>query len=268
MPNFRKNSRLPPVIIAHRGASGLYPENTLMAATAAYQGGADLIEIDVRLTRDGHVVVFHDASVERTTDGIGKISNMTLAQVEALDAGFRFTRDRGRTYPYAATGVRVPLLTHVLTALPRARFQIELKDNTIALAMAALELLTEHEAFDRTQIAVASAQLVSFISQVEPRAVLAHPAFDAVKFVLCATLGYAFRPRFHTGFIDLPLCLFRWRALVSRAVSLAAKNGLGIRAYTVNDLDRMKELANIGVDGFFTDYPQQARQIIDALLYA
>jgi len=254
-----------PVIIAHRGASGLYPENTLLALQTAHKDGADLIEIDVRLTRDGHVVLLHDATLERTTNGAGKVSWSTLAEVKKLDAGMRFTRDNGRSYPFARKGIQVPLLAEALAFLPDSMFQVEFKDNNFALAAKALDVIKTHGALHRTQVATASSRIGRFVRAIEPEVVIAHTAVDTLKFVLFAGLGLAYSPCFHAGFIDLPVWLFCTSAMVSRAIRFAAIHSLRIRAYTVNDLDRIKQLANMGVEGFFTDYPGQARQLLDTL---
>src|SRR5204862_7422311 len=86
-------------VIAHRGASGVAPENTLPAFELALRQGADALELDVRLTRDGAAVVIHDATLERTTDLAGPVLAHTLAELRMADAGARFTLDRGRTFP-------------------------------------------------------------------------------------------------------------------------------------------------------------------------
>lgn len=256
---------LRPLIIAHRGASGLYPENTLPALKAASCEGADLIEIDVRLTKDRQAVVLHDPTLDKTTNGAGRVCAMTLFQVKKLDAGFTFTRDNGRSYPFAGKGVQVPLLTEVLTELPDVDLQVELKDNDFALAESVLNAVKSHNAVHRIQLATASTRIAQFIRSLEPQACIAHTASDALKFVFYTALCCRYEPRFHAGFIDLPLCLFRNQRLVSRAIKLAAMHDLRVRAYTVNDLDRIKQLIHLGVAGIFTDYPGQARQLLDEL---
>lgn len=257
---------LRPLVIAHRGASGLYPENTLPAIIAATRERADLIEIDVRLTKDRHIVLLHDPTVERTTNGAGRVRAMTLTQVKSLDAGFTFTRDNGRSYPFAGKGVQIHLLAEVLTELPNVSFQIELKDNDFALAESVLNAVKMHNALRRIQLATASTRIAQFVRFLEPQACIAHTAIDLLKFVLCTAVCRPYEPCFHAGFIDLPLCLFRNQRLVSRAIKLAAMHDLRVRAYTVNDLDRIKQLVHFGVAGIFTDYPGQARQLLDELL--
>ncbi|HEX6434369.1 MAG TPA: glycerophosphodiester phosphodiesterase family protein, partial [Gemmatimonadales bacterium] len=98
-------------IIAHRGASGSAPENTMAAFTLAIEQGADAIELDVRLTADGVPVVLHDTALDRTTNRSGLLHDHTLAELRAVDAGARFTLDRGRSYPFKEADVRIPALS-------------------------------------------------------------------------------------------------------------------------------------------------------------
>src|ERR1700723_958063 len=95
-----------PCIIGHRGAAGVAPENTLVLFRQAIQDGADILELDVYLTSDEQVVVIHDAAVDRTTDGVGKISGFTLEQLRSLDAGYRF--QAGGSYPFRGKGIKIP----------------------------------------------------------------------------------------------------------------------------------------------------------------
>jgi glycerophosphoryl diester phosphodiesterase len=116
----------PPLVIAHRGDSAHRPENTLASFTSALESGAEIVELDVHLTRDAGVVVVHDPTVERTTNGKGRLLDMTLSEVRALSAGFasRF----GDVY----AGERIPLLAEVLALLRgRARVMIELKRESV-----------------------------------------------------------------------------------------------------------------------------------------
>jgi glycerophosphoryl diester phosphodiesterase len=116
----------PPLVIAHRGDSAHRPENTLAAFAGALELGASAVELDVQLTRDGHVVVIHDASLERTTSGRGDVRHMTLAQVRAVSAGYpnRFGSEWA--------GERVPTLAEALALLrDRARAMVEIKAESV-----------------------------------------------------------------------------------------------------------------------------------------
>src|SRR5919202_1914689 len=97
-----------PVNLAHRGASAVVPENTLEAFRQAVEMGAGGLELDVHLTRDGHVVVIHDPTLDRTTGGTGPIAEMALDDLRGIDAGHNFSPDGGGTFPYRGFGLRVP----------------------------------------------------------------------------------------------------------------------------------------------------------------
>ncbi|KAN0033025.1 hypothetical protein ACTA71_011232 [Dictyostelium dimigraforme] len=124
-----------PLILAHRGSRYLLPENTILAFKTALDIGADVIETDVRKTIDGELVMFHDKSVERTTDGKGDIEELTLKQVKSLDAAYRFTPDNGTTYPYRGKGIKIPTLREMFEGLSSdTQINIEIKEDDIEVA--------------------------------------------------------------------------------------------------------------------------------------
>jgi glycerophosphoryl diester phosphodiesterase len=107
-----------PVVLAHRGWRGLYPENTMLAFRQAAALPIDGLEIDIHQTADGVLVVCHDDTVDRTTEGNGRIQNHTLAELQQLDAGYRFTPDGGQTFPFAARGLPFPRWRRCLKCFP------------------------------------------------------------------------------------------------------------------------------------------------------
>ena len=124
---FQKNGNSRPLVFAHRGGGGLYPENTLEAFKYSVSMGVDVLELDVHSTSDGTLVVMHDSQVDRTTNGSGQVNQMTLVQLKKLDAGYGFTPDGGKTYPYRGRGITIPTLQEVFDALPDKTFNIEPK---------------------------------------------------------------------------------------------------------------------------------------------
>ena len=105
-------------VIGHRGNRVTAPENTLPAFQQAVEAGADAVEFDVHLSADGVPVVFHDPTLERTTDGRGTLASLPLAALREVDAGARFTPDGGKTFPWRGRGVRIPTLDELLDTLP------------------------------------------------------------------------------------------------------------------------------------------------------
>ena len=138
-------------VIAHRGASAEAPENTLAAFEAAVRGGADAFELDVRLTADGAPVVIHDDTLDRTTDRTGLVRSHTLAELRSVDAGARFTSDRGQTHPYRGGDVRIPTLGEVLWAFPRVPVLLEIKEPEAQEAVR--KVLFQEDAAERCVVA-------------------------------------------------------------------------------------------------------------------
>src|SRR5919106_928169 len=121
----------PTLHIAHRGGAKVAPENTLAAFTLAVERyRTDMLELDVHRTRDGVWVVSHDETVDRCTDGAGDIASLTLEEIKRLDAGYRFTPDGGRTFPFRGKGVQVPTLREVLEHFESVRLNVDVKRAT------------------------------------------------------------------------------------------------------------------------------------------
>ena len=102
-----------PLVIAHRGGKGLWPENSLFAFERASALGVDMLEMDLHLSSDGELVVIHNPTLDRTTNGDGPVAARSLAQLQALDAGYRWSADGGQSHPYRGQGVRIPTFTEV-----------------------------------------------------------------------------------------------------------------------------------------------------------
>lgn len=138
-------------VIGHRGNSAHAPENTLEAFRQAVALGVDALEFDVRRTADGVVVVLHDPTLDRTTDGSGRVDHLRLDEVRRADAGARFTSDRGASWPWRDRGLRVPTLEEVLQTFPDTPVLIEIKDE--AAGTAVRDVILRHQAESRCVVA-------------------------------------------------------------------------------------------------------------------
>ncbi len=241
-------------IIAHRGASGEAPENTMPAFELALQQGADAIELDVRLTADGVPVVLHDPTLDRTTNHQGLLRAVSVDRLRAIDAGARFTPDRGRTYPFRGIGVQVPTLAEVLRAFPLTPFLIELKE---AEAQEPVKrVLLEEEAVLRAVLA--SEEGGALTSFREPpfsvaacggeigalyRAVLFRRIPAAVPYRALSV------PTRHRG-LPVPTRAF---------VAAARRLGCPVHVWTVNDAAAARRLWTVGVCGIVTNFPERMR---------
>jgi glycerophosphoryl diester phosphodiesterase len=228
-----------PLVIAHRGASGTRPENTLAAFRHAVALGADMIELDVQLTADGEVVVFHDDSLARTTDGHGTVRAHTLAELRRLDAGGWFDP--------AYRGERVPTLAAVLAEIPLP-VNVELKpaggEGLEARTLAVVE----------TAGAMGRVVFSSFTEAALLR--LRRLASDATIAVLWErggpTRGLARAERVGARALHL-----RKDAATPHTLARLRAAGMAVRVWTVNDQAEIARLARAGVEGIFTDHPER-----------
>lgn len=237
-------------IIAHRGASGHAPENTMAAFELALAEGADAIELDVRLTADGLPAVLHDPTLDRTTSHSGRLGAVTAAQLRDMDAGARFSPDRGRTYPFRGVGVQIPTLTEVLRAFPLMPFLIEIKEPEAQEAVK--RVLLEEGAVLRSVLA--SEQAAALTGFREPPFAVAACAgeigalYRAVLFrrVPAAVPYQALSvPVRHRG-LPVPTRAF---------VAAARRLGCPVHVWTVNDPATARTLWGRGVAGIVTNFP-------------
>ncbi|HEX6939532.1 MAG TPA: glycerophosphodiester phosphodiesterase [Longimicrobiales bacterium] len=250
-----------PLLIAHRGGAGLAPENTLEAFRQAVDDWAvDMIELDVRATADGHCAVLHDATVDRTTDGTGPLAGMTLAEVKRLDAGYRFTRDGGRTFPFRGRGIRIPTIEEVLEALPTTRLTIEVKDGAAQRPL--FEAIGRAGAEDRIIVAGESnAARTEFGRYPGPTSA---SASDLRRLYILHRLhlGGLWVPD-----VDAAQMPEHWngrRILTPAFVRELHALRIDVHVWTVNDPDDMHRLLDWGVDGLVTDRPDLLADILTA----
>ena len=145
--NHAENGRISSkvLLMAHRGGEGVWPSNTLYAFQQAAALGADVLELDIHATRDGVLVVRHDPFVESTTDGQGYICELTLAEIQRLDAGYTWTADGGQSFPFRGLGITIPTLEEVLAAFPNVRLNIDIKPEDPAVVAPFVALLRKYD---------------------------------------------------------------------------------------------------------------------------
>ena len=261
-PFFRGLS--PTLHIAHRGGSLLAPENTLPAFRMAVERyHTQMLETDVHLTRDGELVVAHDATLERCTNGVGALADHTLAELQRLDAGYSFTPDGGRTFPFRGQGVRLPSLREVLRAFPSLHFNIEVKPDVPGIEEAFFQVLREEGALERVCVGSELDKVGERLVRVMPDACHFYPRDALVAFVLAVRAGEQppDDPRYTV--LDMPL-YFGGVRLVDEAL-LRTVDALGrwVNVWTVDDLEEMRQLAAEGVGGIMTDRPDLLRRVLD-----
>jgi glycerophosphoryl diester phosphodiesterase len=248
-----------PLLIAHRGGAKLAPENTLPAFRRAVQWwGADILELDVQPTRDGEAVVIHDAMLDRTTNGSGLVAAHTLREIRELDAGFHFTPDGGRSFPFRGRGVRVSTLREVLLDLPDVRVNAEIKDKGVQDAV--WKTVEELNASERVLVAAGErANRARFdaypgpvsAAEEELRAFYLHHRLHAAA--LYSPPVDAFQlPERHGGL----------QVVSPRFVRDAHAKNIAVHVWTVDGEADMRRLLEWGVDGIVTDRPDRLARVL------
>ena len=247
--------------IAHRGGAGLWPENTLFAFRNATKMGVDALEFDVHATRDGELVVIHDATVERTTDGSGRVDEMTWEALRELDAGYRWTGD-GASFPFRGMGLRVPSLEEVLTALPDTRMIIELKEVSETARARFSEVIAKSPYPERKVIASFQSETVRYIRENNPGIATSSTAGEVLRFWVLNSLGlgFAFVPGGET--MQVPPRFQDLTLVSTRFVSGAHRHNVDVYVWTINEEADMKRHVDHGVDGIMTDYPDRLLQVL------
>lgn len=235
-----------PLVFAHRGASVHAPANTEVAFRRALELGAHGLEADLRASRDGVAVVFHDATLEHSTDGSGAIARRSYDELQALDAGYRWSADGGRTFPYRGRGLRLLRAESLLRAFPDVRFIFHIKSRDVgAPARRAIEAAG---AADRVLVAAEwRHRLRAFRGYRGPRGT---STGEAAPFVLACLLGL--RPRARHPFLAPPR-RFGVRVLSPRFVACAHAAGQPVVAWVINEAKAIRECLHWGVDAIETD---------------
>lgn len=251
----RENSRL--LVFAHRGGSGLIPENTLEAFLFSARMGVDALELDVHSTADGTLVVMHDATVDRTTDGRGRVNELTLEAVKQLDAGYLFSVDGGQTFPFRGQKIAVPTLREVFDALPDVTFNIEPKQQTPSIIKPLCALIRERKMSGKTIVGSFDQTTIDDFRRECPEVATAASPSEASRFLALAKTGLAdsYSPPMQA--LQVPENFGGLQIVSKEFVEAAHRRNLKVHVWTVNETADMQRLIDTGVDGIMTDYPDR-----------
>ena len=277
-----------PLNIAHQGGEIEAPSDTLYAFKTSKQKGADVIETDVHLTADGHVVVLHDDTVDRTTNGTGSVEQMTLEEVKQLDAAYWFIEGEGTvhdpsrpatdfTWRGVATGERpppagfepndfkIPTLAEVLAEFPGTYLNIELKPTvamTGRLEAAVAELLRAHDRSDDTIVVSFNDQSVEIFKTLAPEIHTAPGTAQVAAFWSSSQGPAPGTPNPQHVALQVPEAFNGLTITSPDFVADAHANNLAVHVWTVNDAADMRRLLAWGVDGIMTDRPTLLEQVL------
>ncbi len=252
----------PILLAAHRGGVNLWPENTL----TAFRNAADtwpgiLLEGDAQCTKDGHAVLLHDRTVDRTTNGTGRIEDLTLDQAKSLDAGYRFTRDKGATYPYRGQGITIPTFAEALAALPQSRFLIEIKNHP-GVPEAIVRDIVAANAFDRVILASFNPILAAQVRRLNPNILTCYDVLEGVNMLVRLRSGRWADYRPQADMLAIADDLIDAFHIEPDEIRAMQAKGIPVLVHTVNGPDEMRLYLAQGVDSVLTDYPERLAAVI------
>lgn len=256
------------LVIAHAGALHLAPANTMAAFENAHEMGVDVLEYDVHITADGHLVTIHDDTVDRTTDGSGRVNDFTLEEIQELDAGYSF-EDLDGERSYRGEGVTVPTVEEVLTSFPDTRHLIELKDTNDEdrweeMIQEMWRLIEEHDLNDNVMIASFTHEINERFQEISDDTVAIGGGEEAVRpFVERHILYLNGLVNPNADAFQLPTEQEGFDLTNSNILRGAHQRNMQVYYWTINDEETMQELIDKGADGIVTDRPDLLLDLLD-----
>jgi glycerophosphoryl diester phosphodiesterase len=244
-----------PLVMAHRGDQTVSPENTLLALKNASLLEIDFVETDVRLTKDNELILFHDETLDRTTNVSGPLKDFTLEELKDVDLGYRFTLDGGKTFPCRGKKWRVVPLRQAFELFPSIPFNLDIKNSDSHVPHLLSDLIEEFKrekkvlvgSFHHHQIKKFRKLLPSVATVASPREVRNFVFRQKIR------LNKLIDPQYYA--LQVPIQQGNTRVITPAFVEAAHERNIAVHAWVINDRPTMERLINLGIDGMFTDDP-------------
>lgn len=254
-----------PLVIAHQGGNGVWPGDTLYAFEKAVEIGADVLEMDAHITKDGNIVLMHDETVDDTTDGTGLIEEMTLDELKQLDAAYDWSNDGGQTFLYRGQGIQVPTLDELFQKFPQMRYVIEIKLTENPIDKPLCDLIRKYDMQNKVVVSSFLDEAMQNFRMTCPEIATAASRGEVTRFVLLGKVFLsglvapdyqAIQPPFDPKESkNIPI-------MTKRFIREAHAKNIKVEPWTVNDPDLMRQYIEWGVDGIMTDRPDLMIEIL------
>ncbi|GGA86786.1 glycerophosphodiester phosphodiesterase [Ornithinibacillus halotolerans] len=259
-----------PLVIAHGGGNHLAPSNTLAAFTNASELGVDVLEFDIHMTKDGHLVSIHDPTIDRTTDGTGIVNEMTLEEVQSYDAAYSF-QDLNGEYSFRGQGVYIPTVEEIFSTIndPEMLYTIEIKDTNHPelyreMSEKLWELIKSYGLEENVIIAAFDHDIIEIVKDVTNGEALVSGGRDEItKFVIFHKLflNGLYKQQVHA--LQIPTEDSNINLMDKKIIRGANKRGMQVHYWTINDTETMQELIDLGANGIMTDRPDLLLELLE-----
>lgn len=246
-----------PLVFAHQGGEGIRPSNTMLAFDHAVELGVDVLDADMHITKDGVLVLMHDETVDRTTNGTGAIRDMTFSEIEQLDAAYHFSTDDGKTFPYRGQGATVPAIETLFQKYPNMHYGVEIKQTPPEVATPFCALIRKYQMQDKVLVSsFRKANMDAFRRECPEVATSA--VEDEVRVLFFAHLvglhGLV-TPAYQS--LQIPERGGGFQLLTPQFIAAAHARGLQVQPWTINEAADLQRIMALGVDGINTDFPDR-----------
>jgi glycerophosphoryl diester phosphodiesterase len=254
-----------PRVVAHRGDSKHFPENTMPAFLSAVKMGIDIVETDVHITRDGVVVIWHDNTLERNTDGHGTVEEHSYDELLKYDAAYTFSKDNGKTFPFRDTGVKICKLEDVLQSCPNQRFNIDLKTKQNGIVEEFIRIVRKCGAENRVCCASFHLSNLKSIRRIAPDILTSITTVEVVNLLLRQKLRILPKKIGHGRKIifQVPEGGYGLKVTTPSFVRMMHERGAVIMVWTINEESDMRRLFKLGVDAIMTDDPSTVIKVAE-----
>lgn len=250
------------LVIAHQGGEQLRPSNTMVAYRHAVELGADVLEMDMHSTADGVLVLSHDDTVDRLTDGRGLIKEMSWEQLQTIDAGYAWTGDEGASFPYRGQGIGIPSLEEVLAAFPDVPMNIEIKQREPSIVEPFCALLRQYGREHGVLVASFHPDTMVAFRESCPEVATSGTEREIRPFWVLSRLGLARLYSPPADAFQVPEYSGGLHVVTGGFVRGAHSRNVEVHVWTVNETADMERLLALGVDGIITDRPDRLLELL------
>ncbi|SHG18894.1 glycerophosphodiester phosphodiesterase [Ornithinibacillus halophilus] len=257
-----------PLVIAHQGGEHLAPSSTMVAFQQAVEIGVDVLEFDVHMTKDDYLVAIHDPTVDRTTDGEGKVIDLTLEEIQKLDAGYYF-QDLEGEYSYRGQGIHIPTVEEIFNAYPNMKYVIEIKDTNEpelyqTVSEALWQTIEKHGLEEKVLIASFDHAIIDLVKEVSDGEALVSGGREEIKkFVILHKLflNGLYSPTVEA--VQIPTEDSNINLMDKKIIRGAERKGMDVHYWTINDKEMMEQLIDLDAGGIITDRPDLLIELLD-----
>jgi glycerophosphoryl diester phosphodiesterase len=246
------------MVYAHMGGDRIWPGDTLYAYDQSAKLGVDAFDMDAHITKDGQIVLLHDESVDRTTDGIGLVENKTLAELKQLDAAYKWSLDDGKTYPFRGQGIQVPTLGEVFAKYPNMRYLVEIKLTKTPIAVPFCDLIHKYNMQDKVIVASFHDDAMRLFRESCPDVATSASKSEVLAFVILSKIGLSglISPIYQSLQVPYDTSESYGIPIITEGfIKAAHSKNIKVETWTLDDPELLKQYMNWGIDGVDTDRP-------------